>query len=229
MVRQAVILCGGLGRRLLPTTKTIQKCMIDINGKPFIEHLIENITEQGVNDIVMCVGHLNDQIRDYFSGYPNTIRYSIETKPLGTAGAIRNASSLLDKEFFLINGDTFIDFPLKELSDNFEFCNKVGIMLVYDNHCHKIAPNNILLDDTIILSYMTHEASYLNGVDAGVGIYSKKLLDYIPKGNSSLIDIYYKLVRERQLCGIMTSKRFYDIGTPERLKIFQELIKCQKN
>lgn len=225
---QAVILCGGLGTRLRPTTKKIQKCMVPVNDKSFLEYIIENITEQGIDGIILCAGYLSDQIRDYFDSYPNMIRYSIEKEPLGTAGAIRNASSLLDKEFFLLNGDTYINFPLKELSDNFEFCNKVGIMLIYDNHCHKIAPNNVLLDETMVLSYMTYETSYLNGVDAGVGIYSRKLLDYIPEGNVSLTEVYYKLVRERQLCGLMTSKRFYDIGTPERLKIFTEYIKCRK-
>lgn len=225
---QAVILCGGLGTRLYPTTKKVQKCMVPVNDKPFLDYIIENITEQGIDNIILCIGHLSDQIRDHFAGNP-MIRYSIEKEPLGTAGAIRNASSLLDDEFFLLNGDTYINFPLKELSDNFEFCNEIGIMLVYDNHCHKIAPNNVLLDETMIFSYMTHETSYLNGVDAGVGIYSKKILDYIPEGKVSLTDVYYKLVRERQLCGLMTSKRFYDIGTPERLKVFKEYIKCRKN
>lgn len=225
---QAVILCGGLGTRLRPLTQSTQKCMVDVNEKPFLEYIIENITEQGIDDIVLCVGYMNNQIRDYFVSYPNMIRYSIETDPLGTAGAIRNASSLLEKEFYILNGDTFINYPLQQLSDNFKLCHKIGLMLIYDNRHHKVAPNNVLLDDTQILSYSTYEASYLNGVDTGVGIWSKDLLNYIPEGNVSLVDIYYKLVRERQLCGLMTEKRYYDIGTPERLKIFKEYIKCQK-
>jgi len=55
------------------------------------------------------------------------------------------------------------------------------------------------VDDTLILSYMTYEASYLNGVDTGVGIWSKDLLNYIPEGKVSLTDVYFKLIRERQL------------------------------
>ncbi len=231
MTKQALILCGGLGTRLRPITNEIPKCMVEINKLPFLDYLISSLSIQGIKDLIFCCGYKREFIMNYFrdgAEHDVNIQYSIEETPLGTAGAIRNASSLLEKEFFILNGDTFINYPLKQLSDNFKICHKVGIMLIYDNHCHKVAPNNVLLDDTQILSYMTYEASYLNGVDTGVGIWSKDLLDYIPEGNVSLVDTYYKLVRERQLSGLMTEKRYYDIGTPERLKIFTEYIKCQK-
>lgn len=227
---QAVILCGGLGTRLYPVSKEVPKCMVEINNLPFMDYLISGLSIQGIEDIVLCVGYKKDYVMNYFrdgAEHDVNITYSIEEEPLGTAGAIKNASKLLNEEFLLLNGDTFINYPFKKLSDNFEICNKVGIMLVYDNHCHKVALNNVLLDGTLILSYMTYKTSYLNGVDTGVGIYSKKLLDYIPEGQSSLTDAYKKLIMDRQLCGLMTSKRYYDIGTPERLKIFGDNI-CQK-
>lgn len=228
---QTVILCGGLGTRLYPITSDVPKCMVEINSLPFMDYVISGLSMQGIEDIVLCVGYKKDHVMNYFrDGAEHNINiiYSIEKKPLGTAGAIKNASKFLDEKFLLLNGDTFINYPFKELSDSFEKCNKVGIMLVYNNYCHKVALNNVLLDDTVVLSYMTYEASYLNGVDTGVGIYSKKLLDYIPEGQSSLTDVYRKLINDRQLYGLMTSKRYYDIGTPERLKIFEKAIENYK-
>ncbi len=232
MTKQALILCGGLGTRLRPITNEIPKCMVEIDKNlklPFLDYLIDNLSSQGIKDLILCCGYKREHIMNYFrdgSEHNVDIQYSIETEPLGTAGAIRNASQLLDREFYILNGDTFIDYPLQQLSDNFKICDKIGIMLVYDNRWHKVASNNVLLDDTQILSYMIYPASYLNGVDTGVGIWSKDLLEYIPEGNVPMADVYYKLVKERQLSGLMTDRRYYDIGTPERLKIFMEYIKC---
>ena len=107
---QAVIMAGGYGTRLKKLTNDlIPKPMIEICGKPLLQWQIENLKENGIDDIIVIVGHLGDLILDKFDGI---VRYYEEDTPLGTAGALPIIQDLLDDNFFLIYGDLFfnIDF-----------------------------------------------------------------------------------------------------------------------
>ena len=79
-IKQAVILAGGRGERLKPITDTIPKPMVPINGKPFLEYLVELLKENGIEEIVMLLGYLPDKITEYFgdgSKFGVRIRYSV--------------------------------------------------------------------------------------------------------------------------------------------------------
>jgi D-glycero-alpha-D-manno-heptose 1-phosphate guanylyltransferase len=111
-----VILCGGLGTRLGSLTKETPKPMLPVAGKPFLEHLLERFQYLDVSTIVMAVSFQWEKISTHFGdswkGIP--IRYAVESKPLGTGGAIKNAMALAGTEDALIvNGDTLfaVDFP----------------------------------------------------------------------------------------------------------------------
>lgn len=93
MKMQAIILAGGLGTRLQATVRNVPKALAPVAGKPFIDHLLEELARQGFSLIVLAVGHLREQIiariGNRYSGLD--IRYSLETTPLGTGGTIRRA------------------------------------------------------------------------------------------------------------------------------------------
>ena len=102
---QVVILAGGLATRLGELTKNRPKSLLEILGKPFLAYQLEVLRANGITDIVLCIGHLGTQIQDIFgdgSQYGVHIRYSLENKPLGTAGALKNAEPLLLKNFFVL-------------------------------------------------------------------------------------------------------------------------------
>ena len=105
---QIVILCGGLATRLGDLVKNIPKSMIEIDGKPFLEYQIENLKENSIRDIVLCVGHLSEKIESYFqdgSGFGVNIKYSHDgDKLLGPIGAVKNAENLLEDIFFITAG-----------------------------------------------------------------------------------------------------------------------------
>ncbi len=114
----AVILAGGLGTRLRPLVSDRPKALAVVAGKPFILHQLEWLRRNLVQSVILCVGYKGEQIVDYLgdgSRLGLKLTYSWETKPLGTAGALAEASHLLPPEFLVLNGDTYTTLHLKPL------------------------------------------------------------------------------------------------------------------
>ncbi len=128
---QAVIMTGGLGTRLGPLTGKIPKGLIEVGGRPFLDHLILYLRKYGIDDILLCTGYLGDQIISYFgdgSSFGIRINYSQEDHPLGTGGALRPALPKIQDVFFLINGDTFLPIDYNQMLDS--FLNSPALMMV---------------------------------------------------------------------------------------------------
>jgi len=119
MVKEAIILAGGLGTRLRKVVKDIPKPMADVNGKPFLEYLLAYLVKQGIKKIILSVGYKHEVIKTYFgnSFLGMEIVYSVETEPLGTGGGIRKSLSFVNSEdVFVLNGDTLFNIDLKKFS-----------------------------------------------------------------------------------------------------------------
>ncbi|MBI4015565.1 MAG: nucleotidyltransferase family protein [Candidatus Aenigmarchaeota archaeon] len=114
MPETAVVLCGGLAKRMRPLTETIPKCMAPLGGRPLLDYHLEMMDAAGIRHVILAAGYRNDIIKDYYGNGKFT--YSIETNPLGTGGAVRKAlDHVTDTEFFVINGDdVFSELDLAE-------------------------------------------------------------------------------------------------------------------
>jgi mannose-1-phosphate guanylyltransferase len=115
---KAIILVGGEGTRLRPLTYSVVKPMVPVANRPFIEHVILKLAAHGINDIVLAMGYKPDSIFSYFrdgAGPGIKLTYSLEEKPLGTAGAVKNAGGHVEDTFFVLNGDTFSDIDYTEM------------------------------------------------------------------------------------------------------------------
>jgi len=114
VVDTAFVLAGGLGTRLSPVVSDVPKPMASVAGRPFLEHLFNYLFTQGVEHIVLCVGHLRDVIQGHFghSYKGKSISYSFEEEPTGTGGALSRALQDLQPTdpFLVCNGDTY--FPI---------------------------------------------------------------------------------------------------------------------
>lgn len=228
-IPQAVILAGGKGTRLRPITYKVPKVMIVIKGKPFLQHVLELLRNKGVSNILLLISYLGDQIESYFGNgdkFGLKITYSREGHPLGTGGALKKAEELIEDEFLLINGDTYLDFEYKLLINKFKDLNCVGLICIYGNKDKKMEPNVLLDLDKRIINYDKIDSEGLVEVDAGIGIFKKEVLNLIPeKINVSFENqIYNKLIREKQLYGYPINQPFLDIGEFKRLNYAKEIL-----
>ena len=120
VIRQAVILCAGLGTRLRPFTDTSPKPMLPLLGVPMIEWNIMRLLEFGVDRFCINLHYLPDVLRDYVGNghqWGAQVSYHYEPQILGTAGGVKSFEDQLDDEFFVIYGDIFsqVDYRAMEL------------------------------------------------------------------------------------------------------------------
>jgi mannose-1-phosphate guanylyltransferase len=121
---KAVILAGGMGKRLRPLTDDRPKAMIEIQNVPIIERQIRWLSKFDIRDVVVCVGHLKERIITHLNDgkqFDVHIKYIAEEEPLGTGGALKNAEKMITNEsknegFLVINGDVLTDINPVELT-----------------------------------------------------------------------------------------------------------------
>ena len=115
---KAIILAGGRGKRLRPITDYVPKPLIPIKNIPIIEWQIKYLNRFGVSEVIICSGYKTEMIENYLQNKKLGVKitFSIEKKPLGTGGAIKNAGKKIkDKSFLVINGDIITNIDLKKL------------------------------------------------------------------------------------------------------------------
>ncbi len=224
---QCVILAGGLGTRLGNIVEQIPKPMLPINGKPFLEYQVELLVKNGIKSILLCVGHLHEQITDYFGdGYKWGIEifYSIETeKLLGTAGAIRNAYALLEDDFFLMYGDSYLPVHFPEIYDAYTKSPHNILMTVYRNNA-QWDTSNIIYNNMQIIKYDKNNIiPEMNYIDYGLFVISKSLVKSIPTDVHVNLDrIQYEFVEKKMMASFEVKNRFYEIGSVNGLNEFIE-------
>jgi NDP-sugar pyrophosphorylase family protein len=230
---QAVILAGGLGTRLWPLTREIPKSMVPVAGVPYLEHQLLELARQAITDIVLLTGYLGDQIEAYFGDGRRAglqIRYSREMQPLGTGGALREARGLLADTFLVLNGDSYLPIDYAAVLHRLEASAALGLLVVYADAAGEtmVPPNTAVDSEGFVTCYDKHAAdgTRLRYVEAGVLAFRKEAIDLVPAAGvvSFEQEVYPQLIARRQLLGFLTTQRFYDMGTPERLKVIERYL-----
>lgn len=225
---QAVILAGGLGTRLRPATETVPKPMVPVAGLPYLHFQLVELARQDIRDIILLTGYLGEQIENYFGEGKRlglSIRYSREPKPMGTAGAVRLAAGLLAGSFLLIYGDSYLPIDYRLAMSELQ-PPAIGLIVAYDNRLGDTSvKNNIDLDASGKVTRYQKDGEGLHYVEAGVLAFRREVLDFIPdKPVVSLEnEVFPELISRGLMLGHPTSQRFYDIGTPERLRVIEAL------
>jgi NDP-sugar pyrophosphorylase family protein len=226
---QIVILAGGEATRLYPLTTKIPKSMIMINGVPFIVHQLNLFKRNGISDIVICAGVFSEKIIDYLgdgSKFGVSIRYSIETpdKLLGTLGALKNAYNLLETDFLLIFGDSYLEIDYQAIYSKFLQMGKLGLMTVVKNE-DEFMPNNVEILDGLVIKYDKKKPNDFRYVDYGLSAFKKSVLDLFPKNrNLDLSELNKKLISTNNLAVYEVQEKFYEIGSIQGIKDFEKYL-----
>lgn len=212
-----VVLAGGLGTRLQSVVKDVPKPMADINGKPFLEYLMDNMLQFGATKFILCVGHLREVIiehfGDSFKGIP--VKYSIEEDLLGTGGAIKQAFDLFDLDnAVIINGDTFVKMDYAKFYQTM-IGEQLGLSLKYVANASRYGL--VKTENGRIVEYIekkdTDEDGYIN---AGIYYVEKSLFERdLPKKFSFEKDILEKVIATMNPKFYQAEDYFIDIGLPE--------------
>ncbi len=232
---QVVILAGGLGTRLQALTRTVPKPMVEVAGRPFLERQVGSLVAQGFSRLLLLVGHLAEPILDHFrdgSEFGAEIRYSRESGPLGTGGALRLAHPMLEDRFLLLYGDSFLPEPIGPIARSFEQMSDGGLMTVYrdDHRLTGVAPNLAIDSAGRVIRYQKGgDGKGLQYIDAGLLGLRSRFLEWLPPDRPASLesDFYPLLIARTQLMAWKTQDPFCDIGTPARLErardFFREL------
>lgn len=217
---QAVVLAGGLATRMRPHTLTVPKSLLEVAGRPFVDWQLERLAACGLRDVVMCVGHLGEQIRAHVgdgSRFGVRVLWSEEgPRLLGTGGAIRAALPLLSPTFLVTYGDSYLPFdysgPLRELDTKGD-CD--GVMAIYRNEGRWDA-SNVLSDGSWVLRYEkgSRDAAF-DSIDYGATAVRRDVIAALPEGRPSGFDVVQSdLAKRKRLRALVARERFYEIGSP---------------
>jgi MurNAc alpha-1-phosphate uridylyltransferase len=216
----ACILAGGLGSRLGELVKDTPKPLIEVAGRPFVLHQLQMLADQGIERVVMCVGHLGQRIVDSIGEERCGIEitYSFDAPGLsGTLGALRLAAPLLDQRFLILYGDTFLRVDVIAFFRGWSASGLLGAMTVLRNS-NEWGPSNAVYKDGRVSAYDKRQPdASMKWIDYGLGGLDLEALNAVPAEQNDLSDLYRELASEGQLFGFEVNERFYDIGTPEAL------------
>jgi NDP-sugar pyrophosphorylase family protein len=225
---QIAILAGGLATRLGDLTRNQPKSMLKIQGKPFLEYQLELLGRAGIENIVLCLGHMGEQIESYFGDgheFGVNVKYSLEDRLLGTAGALKNAEALLDDTFFTMYGDSYLFLDFSRAMSYFESQNKLALMTVYKNY-DQYDRSNTVIEGNLVKKFSKQEKTEdMLYIEYGANIFRKEVLYMIPENQYySLDDLFPRLIEMDELLAFDVKERFYQIGSLQGLKDFEEFV-----
>jgi D-glycero-alpha-D-manno-heptose 1-phosphate guanylyltransferase len=227
MIKEAIILAGGLGTRLRSVVSDLPKCLAPVAGKPFLHYVIIHLQKEGIENFILSVGYKSDAIIDYVnknfgsqnkSGSKINFEFSIEEEPLGTGGAVKLSCKKLSGHNALVcNGDTLFKINVNQLNNfhvghdaecslclrpmkNFE---RYGVVEINTDHSIKSFKEKQFYKEGLINGgvYALNASAFVN--------------EYLPEKFSFEKDYLETFVGKRKMYGMIQDEYFIDIGIPE--------------
>ncbi|MDB5101238.1 MAG: hypothetical protein JWM80_5659 [Cyanobacteria bacterium RYN_339] len=223
---RAVIIAGGSGTRLRPLTYNTPKPMVPLFGKPFLQYQLEHLKRHGITEIVINLHYLSEVIQEHFgdgSELGLKIFYSLEDKPLGTAGAVKLAEEHFnDEPLVVFNGDILTDIDLTAMiafHNDHQARTTLAMIRVADPTSYGL----IFTEDdgriTRFLEKPSWDEATVDTVNAGIYILDPSVFRYVPRQEAysferGLFPLLLQL--NEKVYGYTTSAYWLDIGSPQK-------------
>ena len=229
MTLPVAILAGGLGTRLGKKALNKAKVLIDVAGKPFISRQLNYLSDQGIKDIVICVGHLGNQIKNYIgngSKYNLNVSYSDDSdRLLGTGGSIKKACQILGEHFFILYGDSFLPVNFSLIEKAYFQEKKPALMTVLKNK-GRWDKSNAYFKNKCVKYNKKKPQKNMDYIDYGLNIVKNSIFSDFPSNEVfDLADVFENLSNKSLLAGFEIYDRFYEIGSINGLNDTLEFFK----
>jgi N-acetyl-alpha-D-muramate 1-phosphate uridylyltransferase len=225
---QVAILAGGKATRMGELTVDRPKFLLQVEGRVFADRQLSWLASARVERVVLCVGHLGDQIRDFAGdGSPWGLEIDyVDDGPtlVGTGGALRQAleAGVLAPAFAVLYGDSYLTADLSEVWRDFEARRPEALMCTYPNRGRWDA-SNTRVSDGLVVRYekgvADPAAAGLDQIDYGLSVLDRdRVVAEIPSGEpADLADLYTRLAVDGRLAAHEVNERFYEVGSPAGL------------
>lgn len=231
---QAVILAGGLATRMRPLTDCTPKSLLPVCGRAFIDYQLDLLQDGGVDDVVLCVGHLGAEVEAHVGDGKQRgirIRYSYDGPTLkGTAGALKAVASLLDEAFFLTWGDSYVRVNHREMYSAHLAQDYARVTLgVFHNRGAYDRSNAEVCGDVVVRYAKGVADPAVDHIDAGISVFDIGALEDIPDDRHSDIDrLFAAYAASGRLKAFAVHQRFYEVGSPAGYTEFEQFVAARE-
>lgn len=215
---QAIVLAGGKGTRLAPYTKILPKPLMPIGDMPILEILLRQMKRAGVNRVILSVGHLAELLRAFFQDGENLglqIRYSLEERPLGTAGPLSLIDGL-DSAFLVTNGDVLTTLDLAQLIARHRASGAAATIATHQRRV-KIDLGVVQKNGSDEILGYVEKPTYEFLVSMGMYVFEPHVLDYIPRNQYlDFPDLVLRLIKHgERVLSYPFDGYWQDLGRPD--------------
>jgi UDP-N-acetylglucosamine diphosphorylase/glucosamine-1-phosphate N-acetyltransferase len=230
MIKQAIILAAGQGKRLQPFTETVPKVMLPVANKPILEHVITAVRQSGINQLILIVGYKKEAIMEYLKDTNKEIKitYVEQDKQLGTAHALLQAKKHVKGPCIVLSGDNIIDHTsIQNL-----ISTQSDIALLIKKHSQPSKYGVVSIEKN-------HLTSIIEKPDEGIGQYISTGIYKLPKtifqtiedlnqqGTHDLTSVLQYLLTQGKTIQTITANQWMDIIYPWDLIPVNEALTSQ--
>jgi mannose-1-phosphate guanylyltransferase len=212
---QAVILAGGLGTRLRPYTLLVPKPMLPVGPKPILEHIVGWLKDTEITDIIITTGYLGKTIQDYFGDGKDwgvRIKYAASPHPLGIAGQLKSAESLIRGRFVCVYGDAILEIKLKKVIEFHSRHTPLATMTLM-KYSTTMKYGFMKTDSRGVLTEWREKPTISGYINVGCYVMEKAFLSYIPPDQMyGMKEAFDEAMKHGKVYCVRCSGHFTDIG-----------------